>query len=29
MARMSEGMDPVHEEAMKRVGTPVPCFIYE
>ena len=29
MARMSEGMVPVHEEAMKRVGTPVPCFIYE
>jgi protocatechuate 4,5-dioxygenase beta chain len=29
MARMSEGMVPVHEEAMQRSGSPAPCFIYE
>jgi protocatechuate 4,5-dioxygenase beta chain len=29
MARMSEGMDPIREEAMQRKGSPAPCFIYE
>lgn len=29
MARMSEGMVPIREEAMQRKGSPAPCFIYE
>jgi hypothetical protein len=29
MASMQQDMEIVHAEAMKRRGSPAPCFIYE
>jgi protocatechuate 4,5-dioxygenase, beta chain len=29
MAKMTEGMQAIHEVAMQRSGSPAPCFIYE
>ncbi len=29
MAAMQDDMQVVHAEAMKRKGSPAPCFIYE